>query len=209
MHECLWQLETVRERDGQAWTHEAEWNRVMREKVWVRTCYPNNYTVSMATGAGTHAQHKGILGKHRFYIAPGFTLLCHHPSNTNAALPSNIYSLATYTVMHKWTVACSHTQSRQYAKGTNLTSLFLSVSYTASFLLSKVGPPAAADLKQQGTRVDPSSTAEVTVSWKVKYRFTEFWYLYVGMFSHANLAAWTEKSIDQNSIDQFVIKRQN
>lgn len=53
--------------------------------------------IPTARGAGTHARHKGIVGKHRFYIAPGFTLLCHHPGNTNAAQSSNIYSQTTHT----------------------------------------------------------------------------------------------------------------
>lgn len=103
---------------------------VMTEKVWVRTCYPNDPPIPMAMrDTGTHALHEGILGKHRFYIAPGFTLLCHHPGNTNAARPSNIYSRVTHTVVHKWTDAHTNSRRQCVTSGrltTSLTSVFLS-----------------------------------------------------------------------------------
>ena len=59
----------------------------MTEKVWVRTCYPNDLPIAMGTGAGTHARHKGIQGSTGFILPLALhscaitlaTLMLHNP----------------------------------------------------------------------------------------------------------------------------------
>lgn len=136
------------------WMHETWWKRVMREKVWVRMCYPNDPIIPMATGAGTHARHKGILGKHRFYIALALHSCAITPVTLKLLGPLT-FTLRrhTHTVLHKWTVHThlthTHTPTQCVTPGrvmTILTSLFLSPFLSLS--ISKDGPHPSCSLKR-------------------------------------------------------------
>lgn len=85
---------------------------------------PNFLSISRATIAGTHIHthsHTSTKGlwESRFYIAPVFTLLCHHRGNTNATQGPNIYPPVTHALV------CTHTLRPPGRVMTLLTRFFL------------------------------------------------------------------------------------
>ncbi len=160
LQDCVWQIMTVRQRDsGQCVFLLDTWWKGHERKGLSQDVLPQRPHHHHGNRSWRTRPAQRHSGEAQVLYCPGFPLLCHHPGNTSATRPPNIYSQATHilthTVIHKWTVLShTHTHTNTHTHpdpwksyDTVLTGLFLSPFLR--FSLCEDGPHTSCSLKRE------------------------------------------------------------